>query len=1516
MSAALLQYQACLGILVRLQLEDLTSLKQDFDRVGRGLSLEEFVSVMLDRVSWEMENVISFIQDLVELFAQVDVNGDGTMEWEEFTSAIIEGGMGTTSDEMDWRDLQYEEHAAFSDVLNRPPKRVQYVGEVKRLLVHDNSRPVVEIIEPTTLYPIENDDASKAESTASTDAATFVPTLTIANKFHPLCYVAGYRRDQDDVRSERSPVQALKYLSQVDLIAVSGGDLKLTFWSSTILTAASTSALETPSPLVIVHTPRPQRVLEWNASTSHLYSISADLIISVWHVRREKQHDTKSKCEVSLVTTLKRHTDLLQDLLVLNDDVLLSCGMDSAIFLWDTQTLQVKATRQGHRRGVRLLAKLSDQLFLSTGFECEVLGWDINVLATAPVFKLWGHNAPVCCIQLIPCGLTEKRSTTDAATVGWVGDQAITVDDDGWFKWWNLANITSVENNDLEQNASRCLQTFRLGSDKYPWHAHSLAVLNNGQSILATGIHKLKLLHRTRLKPRVLPSSVVLYNSLFFTILTTTDREIRIWDAKSGTLLRTYRNISPSDITCVDLDARQRKIVVGTQRGELIVLNYLNGAVLKTWMPHQLTVSALIFCKEDACVLTASWDRSLRLYDDNASANTLLRCVTDAHDADIKALTYCYAMSLVATGSADGVIKIWDYIYFLLEVTCSTSTYLLPMSDVVALEFVDPYPLLVSGHENGTVCFWHVSPSQPSVLLGHYAPFLRDPTLVVTTKASQYEDETRGGIASLRVHYDESGGELLADGIRKGRFLVVLGSLDGQVYVDDMTQLIASAHLRAIREESMPSNHHGSYNPRRRFIRHGKNAKRLKNHVKHHEHMGIEASPDHPPAPTDAITTLFKWKAHQGSVRYLQVVDDPLTLLSCSHDRSVKVWRLDGGLQGYLVGTQSSGPGWNWEIDTQRVAELKREQAQEIWDKMRDAKLKLLTQRNTLAKLRLRQQRRTSLGMASTAALGVTAEQLAHLQGMNDEGEKKKTTITSSEAERLFQQLQGQVTWQQSDFQLARQEAWERERKKFHKRMKRIMKQKKATSAENQVDDEEHEEEDSVLRDLKPQEELLDPATTLLPSDLNSSVQPLPFDDKGNWAIGSLNRERQMYSHFHHENTRRGQKSVLLGSGKLRRSESTAAIDLTPSSFLLERLGESCVIQTNSTKAIRAIKTKPKKTKALRAVQSLPELPLPRGDDEEDENQDTVDDKQPRVLKRQLLVPQQSIRELFQQFDHVQKQHESEKATIHRASKLLTGKLGSRSERALSSLHEDDSKDETATSPTRAKPKPKSAQARTKKASLSDVVVTRRKALETKEKKQRLRSDAALMRLERFGPYPRDDVVNIYRTFLKIDKDGSGTITLRELVDGAGLFGSTHLRDNIISIFNSIDQDQSGHIDLRELSGAVFNEAPSDVLHDMERFYKLLESAERAKKTKKKQLTPEQVAEVTQLFHLYDADRNGDIDVDELLTALRYNEKFYDDDDAQGITKEDVERIIARFDVNTNATLDLHEFMELFREEL
>ncbi|KAL3672722.1 hypothetical protein V7S43_002015 [Phytophthora oleae] len=1684
MAAALLQYQACLGIMVRLQVEDLSLLKRDFDRAGRGLSLREFVNVMLDRVSWEPESVVSFIEDLVELFAQVDVNGDGTMEWEEFTSAIIEGGMGSSSGGNDdaagtiaqWRDLQYEEHPRFVDsAVNRPPKRIEYLPEFRRVLLLESSRPVVELLDPAGLMPPESEENDKETATGTdekepnADAHTedsiassfaFTPTLPVVNKFHPLCYISGYRRDQDEVRSERSPVQALKYLSGLDLLAVSAGDLKMTFWSSTLLTACSSSALETPRPMAIVHTPRPQRVLEWCANTQQLFSISADLMISVWQVTRShtvnvntnaktRGESSDGTCEVRLVASLKKHSDLLQDLLLLNHETLLSCGMDNMIYLWDTHSLQTRAFRQGHRRGVRLMVKLSSQVFMSAGFECEVFGWEISALATTPVFKLSGHSSPVCCIELISSATftSAMKTKPGGSSTRMLADQCMTVDDEGWFRWWTLANVLSVESTDAELSSSRrCLQVFRLGSDlsRYPWRAHSFAVLNNGQTLLVAGVHKVKLLRRVRIKPRVLAASAVLYNEASLTIATATDREIRIWDAASGSLLRSYRDLVNADITSVDLDARQRKIIVGAQNGELAVVNYLNGAVLSRWTPHGQQVSALLYCKEDHTVLTASWDRSLRLYDDDApktggiaARNVLLRCITDAHESDIKCLAYCHALSLVVSGSTDGIIKIWDYIYFLLEDTRSPPppssgvSFNTPTpgvvnthstSEVNVLEFIEPYPVLLSGHESGQVCIWSLTPSKPTVLLLCFYPFQMTPVrLLVPVETSPTEEELQASdtlpeadplvsdtaefkvdpapahspltlvklnsaVTCCRTFYDETGGEQLAAGIDRGRFLLFVSSFYGEVMVFDISKVITAAHVRAFKEESMPSRHDRAYNPRRRFLRQGKNARRLRN--KHADNNSAHPEPKQLHVDESDVVCTHRWTAHRGNVRCLQIVAEPRGVLTCGSDKGVYVWDFQGRQRGSLATgvtptapqtetvTTSAVESWQWEVDVESAAALKRRQAEEIWDELKGTKLKavalrqqsiatanrtrkLSTMRNSVSVPVLSQSSRSSSTQEMTTSVSMSVIEQVPQEEINcDEviPTEEENDAVVEHTRRLFDQLQGKTTWKKSDLQLARQEAWEKERVKFQQRMTRVMRQKaKKRKEEEQKNGSKGNQQQEAgsnhggVNDSLGKLEVLgasDADQEMLLPELQNPVQELPFADKDNWAVGSMNREKQMYEHFHQENIRRSNKQIAGSSGLLRQrrlENSLAAMDLTPSAFLLEKLGVSCIIRENvqdqEPKRGRKLNKKPprpKRVAALAKAHSLTALP---------DRLNVKCNQSERILASSIstsALPQRKVlATLCQQYDELLGEDHDDQdnnSSSPDPSPPSPEPVNNQEETLVidsssyAMLKSDGTPEDKQPSPkplgrrhpksalTAAERAPKVRQG-TPSSSSAGAIRTSPKLQSKKElksaKKVRIRSDAALMRQERFGPYARDDIVNVYRTFRKLDQDQSGAITLRELLEGSGLFSGTHMQDNIGSIFSSIDKDQSGLIDLAELCGVVFGEAPPEVLEEILRLCRLLDNVEKTRRVKKKTLTNDQVQELRQLFKLYDTDNNGDIDAGELFEALRYNERFYESDrrGSTQLTKEDVARIISAFDVDANATLDIEEFIELFRED-
>ena len=72
-----------------LEASSLAALNEDFDEDPDGLEIEHYLSVFLKRLPKEkigetLDEKIMLVKDLIELFEQVDVNGDGSMEWDEF----------------------------------------------------------------------------------------------------------------------------------------------------------------------------------------------------------------------------------------------------------------------------------------------------------------------------------------------------------------------------------------------------------------------------------------------------------------------------------------------------------------------------------------------------------------------------------------------------------------------------------------------------------------------------------------------------------------------------------------------------------------------------------------------------------------------------------------------------------------------------------------------------------------------------------------------------------------------------------------------------------------------------------------------------------------------------------------------------------------------------------------------------------------------------------------------------------------------------------------------------------------------------------------------------------------------------------------------------------------------------------------------------------------------------------------------------------------------------------------
>jgi len=138
------------------------------------------------------------------------------------------------------------------------------------------------------------------------------------------------------------------------------------------------------------------------------------------------------------------------------------------------------------------------------------------------------------------------------------------------------------------------------------------------------------------------------------------------------------------------------------------------------------------------------------------------------------------------------------------------------------------------------------------------------------------------------------------------------------------------------------------------------------------------------------------------------------------------------------------------------------------------------------------------------------------------------------------------------------------------------------------------------------------------------------------------------------------------------------------------------------------------------------------------------------------------------------------------------------------------------------------------------------------------------------------EIKTLKETFLALDKNGDGTLSLEEIKIGCKK-NNIALPQNFDSVFSSIDSDNSGVIDYTEFIAAT-----------MENSFQYREDL------------------CWSAFRVFDIDGDGKITVQELQKALKSSD--------MSMSEEKIADIIAEFDKNKDGCIDFDEFCAMMRD--
>ena len=436
----------------------------------------------------------------------------------------------------------------------------------------------------------------------------------------------------------------VRHIPEIGCVITSGADLALCWWDAATPSSPSWRLRQRAS------LQYSQLSLCWCSSQGLFFSGGADGSVHAWDV-----------CSLEVIHRLLGHEDAVTTMTVMQQrkELLVTGSLDRCIRLWDV-TLKpprcchtlgppkiglapfghavrptVIADSDGvsrcHERGVTCLAFSSAHRHLfSGGLDHELLVW--NALSERVICNLRQHAAPLSAL-----GVVDGTPAVVSADVS------------GVVCVWDCRSLSC---------AQKLVVPVTPGVE-----LTSMALLPHHQQIVTTA-RRLACFQGPKEPDADLTDSVPivcgLYNRQAQSFCTASGSAVMIWDATSGQLTRRYADVTPTPITALCFDDRERKVIVADHAGHIVVLNYQNGAVMKAMQPHAAEVSSLLYIADRRYLITTSWDKTVTLQDESPpDEGKLIKSMPSGHSCDVTTAALSTAHDILATGGDDGGLQVW-----------------------------------------------------------------------------------------------------------------------------------------------------------------------------------------------------------------------------------------------------------------------------------------------------------------------------------------------------------------------------------------------------------------------------------------------------------------------------------------------------------------------------------------------------------------------------------------------------------------------------------------------------------------------------------------------------------------------------------------------------------------------------------------------------------------------------------------------------------------------------------------
>ena len=734
-------------IMMLLDLNRINKLADFYKDYPDGIEKVKFVEFLKKELPCDYNDPMdetNLVYGLYKFFCEVDFNGDGHMQWEEFTQFIIDTVEGDKDAKVSEND-EDKNAKIFDEKVMIKYKRYNVSEKLKDNLTHKNDVTNGVFISKIDLivfseygqkvFKIYNPKTGKSVASIELDEL-LNNTLNNNNKsngsqnndrFSNQKLSAPKKSGGSNLSNPKNGGYSILYLAQYQsIIAVCLSDKRILFFYFASIERIEL-IYEVQLPVLekrIWYLPNHKM---WVSSGCKLDKYSyftlneLDIDIKIRNQKFEYKVNKGHPYRRNYCDKFPHRGEIMDVIEIAKPKMIVTASMDGKIRLIDVGDRDVVKVWNQHTLGVRSLNynPLIDTVgyVLSVGFE-----YFINVYCTdlsideAFKGKLEGHSSPV-----VSCKFLSESY------------MAVSVDEEGNVRIWDT-------------KARLCLQT--IETPKKNFLISGILNLPKYNKFVVYGNKIMYYDAKYREEDHVQSNDVVdenypikvEFNKYYQQFFISTFRDVRVY-TKDGNLFKMYKKLTTNEHFETDVKIKSfifednyRKFYVGFSNGAIMQFNAGNGSLIKPIneieiekdgiqsyiYSHTKEVTSMYFYNDDdndnenLILLSTSYDSLINVYDEsNPEETEKLRSIKGGHtirgkSLEINCLDFSNQLNLFATGSTDSLVVVWNFELSKIEDILYLQSNKFDKLNVNHVKFLEPYPLIAVAYSEGSVYIWGI----------------------------------------------------------------------------------------------------------------------------------------------------------------------------------------------------------------------------------------------------------------------------------------------------------------------------------------------------------------------------------------------------------------------------------------------------------------------------------------------------------------------------------------------------------------------------------------------------------------------------------------------------------------------------------------------------------------------------------------------------------------------------------------------------------------------------------------